>query len=120
MVEQASSKIEVIYKSNLVDTNDNIIKRNVVHKLLIDKRDILSIKTTYNSKGILNTNKCSVLINEMGWFIVEKPYQELKEIIEDGTFTVKGFKQKIKKNENSRIKKSNTRRSSNVRKKQKS
>ena len=53
----------------------------------------------------------------MGWFIVEKPYQELKEIIEDGTFTVKGFKQKIKKNENSRIKKSNTRRSSNVRKK---
>lgn len=114
MVEQASSKIEVTYKSNLVDVNNKVIKRNVLHRLLIDKRDILGLKTAYDTKGILIDKKCSVLINEIGWFTVDKSYQELKEIIEDGTFTVQGFKQKIKKNESSRIKKSNSRGTSSV------
>ena len=93
--------IEVSYLTNLTDAKDKVIKRNARGKSIIDINDLKIIDYFFNNKGEPMLNRCRIYVENVGWLVLEEPYEEMRKYKMDGTTVeITGFKQKTIKNKN--------------------
>jgi cysteinyl-tRNA synthetase len=93
--------IEVSYLTNLTDSKDKVIKRNARGKSIIDINDLKIIDYFFNNKGEPMLNRCRIYVENVGWLVLEEPYEEMRKYKMDGTTVeITGFKQKTIKNKN--------------------
>ena len=100
-LNRGGSSIEVSYLTNLTDSKDKIIKRNAKGKSIIDINDLKIIDYFFNNKGEPVLNRCRIYVENVGWLVLEEPYEEMRKYKMDGTtIEIRGFKQKTIKNKN--------------------
>ena len=89
--------IKVSYLSNLTNETNKIIRRNVKSSIIMHLSNIMIVDNYYNLKGILESNKCRIYHEQLGWMILNEPFEEIQNIKMDGTIQIKGFQQKKKR-----------------------
>ena len=100
-LNRGGSSIEVSYLTNLTDAKEKIIKRNAKGKSVIDINDLKIIDYFFNNKGEPVLNRCRIYVENIGWLVLEEPYEEMRSYKMDGTTVqITGFKQNITKNKN--------------------
>ena len=100
-LNRGGSSIEVSYATNLTDAKEKIIKRNAKGKSTIDINDLKIIDYFFNTKGEPVLHKSRIYVENVGWLVLEEPYEEMSNYKMDGTIIqITGFKQKPIKNKN--------------------
>ena len=88
-------QIEIIKTVNLYkDTKGNkskLIKRNAKYKMYINTNHISNPTEILDEKGNVLKNKCSVIIKDIGETVINKSYEEVKNLIRKQRHIVKGF-----------------------------
>lgn len=94
--------IELSYTIHLIEgpeDNPKVIKRNLKVKKLVNVNDIKNPTQVFNDSGKILKNRCKIFLKDEGELVVNKSYEEIKELITKGQFepTQKiGFKIKTK------------------------
>lgn len=91
---QRDGIIEVTYVTNIVDSSNKVIKRNVKGKSVVHIDDIRIVDFHYTNAGILDAKKCRIYHSDIGWMILLEQYQEIADLKSKGQLVVKGFKTK--------------------------
>mgnify|MGYP003651560496 CR=1 FL=1 len=94
-LNRGGSSIEVSYSTTLTDAKEKVIKRNAKGKSTIDINDLKIIDYFFNTKGEPVLRKCRIYVENVGWLVLEEPYEEMSSYKMDGTtIQITGFKQK--------------------------
>ena len=100
-LNRGGTSIEVSYLTNLTNAKEKVIKRSARGKSVIDINDLKIIDYFFNNKGEPMLNRCRVYVENVGWLVLEEPYEEMRSYKMDGTtIQITGFKQKTIKNKN--------------------
>ena len=82
--EQVGEMIEISYNIDIVEgTEDNIkvIKRNLPVKKLVAVQDIKNPTQIFNKKGAIIKTKCRIFLKDEGELVINKSYEQVKQII---------------------------------------
>jgi hypothetical protein len=82
--EQVGEMIEISYNIDIVEgTEDNVkvIKRNLPVKKLVAIQDIKNPTQIFNKKGAVVKTKCRIYLKDEGELIINKSYEQVKQII---------------------------------------
>jgi hypothetical protein len=103
IIKQGGGTVKVMYVSDLTNSKGKTIKKNVKGFIVMHIADIMAIDVYYDNKLMLNHNKCRIFHEQLGWLVLNEPFDEMAHIKMDGTIQVKGFVQKKKKINNTKI-----------------
>ena len=84
--EQVGEMIEISYNIDIIKEEDEkviVVKKNLRVKKLVLVSDIKNPTQVYNDKGLVTKNRCRILLKDEGELVINKSYEEVKEIISE-------------------------------------
>lgn len=87
-------QIEITSTVNLykdIKGGKKLIKRNAKYKIFINTNHLSNPTEILDDKGNILKGKCSVIIKDIGETIIDKSYDEVKDLIRKQRHIVKGF-----------------------------
>lgn len=94
---RSGDEIEIDYTFTLTDSKGKIIQKAVKSKSIIDIADIKAVEYYFNNKAVRMKNKCKIFHTDLGWLILDEPYEEMRKLYFTDLEMKVGFQQKIKK-----------------------
>lgn len=100
--EEMGDFIELSYSINLIEGPDDkpkVVKRNLKVKKLVNVNDIKNPTQVFNNSGKILKNKCKIFLKDEGELVIDKSYEEIRDLISKNQFEPKqqiGFKIKTK------------------------
>ena len=84
--EQVGEMMEISYNIDIIKEEDEkviVVKKNLRVKKLVLVSDIKNPTQVYNDKGLVTKNRCRILLKDEGELVINKSYEEVKEIISE-------------------------------------
>ena len=94
VVKLGGGTVQVVYLTHITDENNKVLKRNVKGVVVMHLADIKIVDNFYDSDAKLVPNKCRIFHEDVGWMVLQEPYDEIVHLKMDGTIQVKGFRQR--------------------------
>jgi hypothetical protein len=94
VVKLGGGTIQVRYITHLTTEDNKVIRRNVKGTTVLHLSDIKVVDNYFSQKGDLDLEKCRIFHEDLGWMVLQEPYNEMVHLKMDGTMQVKGFQQR--------------------------
>ena len=94
VIKLAGGTIQVRYLTTLTNEDNKVIKKNVKGITVLHLSDIKIVDNFYTEDGKVDLNKCRIFHEDIGWMVLQEPYNELVHLKMDGTMQVIGLRQK--------------------------
>lgn len=95
VVKLGGGTIQVKYITHLTDENNKVIRRNVRGITVLHLSDIKIVDNYFTPDGKSDLNKCRIFHEDIGWMVLQEPYDELVHLKMDGTMRITGFQQRF-------------------------
>jgi hypothetical protein len=95
IVKLGGGTIQVRYITHLTGEKDKIIRRNVKGVTVMHLSDVKLVDNFFTDKGIIDLSRCRIFHEDIGWMVLQEPYDEMVHLKMDGTIRVTGFKQRF-------------------------
>ena len=95
IVKLGGGTIQVRYITHLTGEKDKIIRRNVKGVTVLHLSDIKVVDNYFNPQGDLDNTKCRIFHEDIGWMVLQEPYEEMVHLKMDGTMRITGFQQRF-------------------------
>lgn len=95
IVKLGGGTIQVRYITHLTGEKDKIIRRNVKGVTVMHLSDIKVVDNYFSPKGDVDITKCRIFHEDLGWMVLQEPYDEMVHLKMDGTIKITGFQQRF-------------------------
>jgi len=95
IVKLGGGTIQVKYITHLTDENNKVVKRNVKGITVLHLTDIKVVDNYFTPQGKPDLTKCRIFHEDIGWMVLQEPYEEMVHLKMDGTMRITGFQQRF-------------------------